>query len=123
LSYRAVQEGRLDDARALQAQSLRIDLELGNIPFVSVDLVRFALIFARAGEPLVGAQLLSHATVLRHEIGMTLESWMEDDTNEALAAVRVQDEEAFMDAWEAGERMSLDEAVALVLEQLSGGFE
>ena len=69
-------EGRFEDADALLAQSFRIDLELGNLPFVSVDLVRFALVTVRTGKPLDGAQLLSLAAALRDEIGFALESWM-----------------------------------------------
>jgi hypothetical protein len=113
----AASEGRLDDASTLLTQSLRIDLELGNLPFVAVDLVRFALTAARAGRPSVGAQLLSRAAVLRDEIGIGLESWMTKETEEALAAVRAQlDDGAFAEAWEAGSRLSLDGAVARALE-------
>ena len=116
LAERAAIEGRFEDADALLAQSFRIDLELGNLPFVSVDLVRFALVTVRTGKPLDGAQLLSRAAALRDEIGFALESWMTKETEEALAAVRAQvDEEAFAEAWEAGTKLSLDEAIALAL--------
>jgi hypothetical protein len=119
LSERASNEGRFGDAHALQSQSCRIDLELGNLPFLSVDLVRFALISARMGRPDVAAQLLSRATALRDEIGYTLESWMTLETEEALAAVRAQlDDSAFDEAWEAGAKHSLDEAIALALDPL-----
>jgi predicted ATPase/class 3 adenylate cyclase len=118
LGDRAADEGRFDDAHALQSQSLRIDLELGNLPFVSVDLVRFALISVRRGKPFVAAQLLSRATTMRDEIGFALESWMTEETEEALTAVRAQlDEGAFARAWESGANLSLDEAIALALDQ------
>jgi hypothetical protein len=113
----AASEGRFEDADALLTQSFRIDLEFGNLPFVSVDLVRFALTSVRTGTPIVGAQLLSRATALRDEIGFALESWMTLETEEALAAVRAQlDDSAFDEAWEAGAKLSLDEAIALALE-------
>ena len=119
LSERAASEGRFGDAHALLSQSCRIDLELGNLPFLSVDLVRFALASARRGRPGVGAQLLSRATALRDEIEYTLESWMTLETEEALAAVRAQlDDSAFDEAWEAGAKLSLDEAIALALGPL-----
>jgi len=115
----AASEGRFEDASTLLTQSFRIDLELGNLPFVSVDLVRFALTSARTGRPFVGAQLLSRATTLRDEIGFAFESWMTEETEEARAAVRAQlDEEAFAEAWEAGSKLSLDEAVALALDSV-----
>jgi hypothetical protein len=114
LAELAASEERLKDAEALLTQSFRIDLELGNLPFVSVDLVRFALTSARAGNPSVAAQLLSRATALRDEIGFAPESWMTLETEEALAAVRAQlDDSAFCEAWEAGAKLSLDEAIAL----------
>jgi predicted ATPase/class 3 adenylate cyclase len=116
LAERAASERRFEDADTLLTQSFRIDLELGNLPFVSVDLVRFALTSARKGKPLVGAQLLSRAAALRDEIAFALESWMTTETEEALAAVRAQlDEEAFAGAWDAGAKLSLDQAVALAL--------
>ena len=117
LAELAASEGRFEDADALLAQSFRIDLELGNLPFVSVDLVRFALASVRTGKPIVGAQLLSRAAALRDEIGFALESWMTTETEEALAAVGAQlDQDAFAEAWEAGTKLSLDEAVALALD-------
>ena len=117
LAELAASEGRLEDADALLRQSLRIDLELGNLPFVSVDLVRFAPIFARAGKPFVGAQLLSFAAALRTDISfVVVESWMTQTIEDALEAVRAQlDEAAFAEASEAGAKLSLDEAVALAL--------
>jgi len=116
LAELAASEGRFEDAHTLLTQSFRIDLELGNLPFVSVDLVRFALTSARTGKPFVAAQLLSRATALRDEIGFALESWMTNETRDALAAVRAQlDEEAFAEAWESGAKLSLDEATALAL--------
>jgi len=119
LSERAASEGRFGDAHALQSQSCRIDFELGNLPFLSVDLIRFALIAAQMGRPGVAAQLLSRATALRDEIGYSLESWMTLETEEAFAAVRARlDYLAFDEAWEAGAKLSLDEAVALALESL-----
>jgi hypothetical protein len=119
LAGAAADEGRFDDEHALLSQSCRIDLELGNLPFLSVDLVRFALASARRGRPRVAAQLLARATALRDEIGYTLESWMTLETEEALAAVRAQlDDFALDEAWEAGAKLSLDEATALALEPL-----
>jgi predicted ATPase/class 3 adenylate cyclase len=119
LAVRAADEGRFDEAHALQSQSLLIDLELGNLPFVSVDLVRFALIAVRSGQPLLAAQLLSRTRVLRDEIGMSLESWMKietEETEEALAASREQlGEQGFAEAWAAGATMTLDDAIALAL--------
>jgi hypothetical protein len=116
LAERAANEDRFDDARDLLVQSLRIDRELGNVPFVSLDLVRFAVIHTREGRPQVAARLIARAVAVFHEIGFSLESWMTREVDDATAAVRAQlEDDAFEAAWEEGARMSLDEAVALAL--------
>jgi predicted ATPase/class 3 adenylate cyclase len=119
LSDRAASDGRLGDAHALLSQTCRIDLELGNLPFISVDLVDFALLSVRTGRAEVAARLLARAAALRDEIGYTLESWMTLETNEAFAAVHAQlDDTAFAEAWEQGAKLTVDEAVALALDSL-----
>ncbi|HLG07953.1 MAG TPA: hypothetical protein VI409_04690, partial [Gaiellaceae bacterium] len=116
LAERAANEGRFDDARELLVQSFRIDRELGNVPFVSLDLVRFAVIHTRDGRPQLAARLIARAVAVFDEIGFSLESWMTREVEDATAAARAQlDAEAFDAAWEEGANMSLDEAVALAL--------
>jgi predicted ATPase/class 3 adenylate cyclase len=113
----ASEEGRDSDAHALRSQALRIDLELGNLIFVSLQFIWFALAAARRGKPDVAAQLIASGTALREEIGYAPESWMIEDTEAALEAVHAQvNDAAFDDAWEAGTKLSLDEAVALALD-------
>jgi predicted ATPase len=116
LSEKAADEGRFDDARVLLVQSLCIDRELGNLPFVSVDLVRFAVMHAREGSPQLATRLIACAITLVHEIGFSLESWMTRGVDDATSAVRAQlDDAAFDEAWRAGTQLSLDDAVALAL--------
>jgi tetratricopeptide (TPR) repeat protein len=117
LAEKAANEGRFDDARDLLVQSLRIDRELGNVPFVSLDLVRFAVIQTRDGRPELATRLIARAVTLFHEIGFSLESWMTREVDDATAAVRAQmDDASFEAAWEEGAKMSLDEAIALALD-------
>ncbi|HEU5489498.1 MAG TPA: adenylate/guanylate cyclase domain-containing protein [Gaiellaceae bacterium] len=117
LAERAANEGRFDDARDLLVQSLRIDRELGNVPFVSLDLVRFAVIHIRDGNPRLAARLIARAVAVFHEIGFSLEPWMTREVDDATAAARAQlDHESFDGAWEEGAKLNLDEAVALALE-------
>jgi predicted ATPase/class 3 adenylate cyclase len=117
LAEKAAIEGRFDDARDLLVQSLRIDRELGNVPFVSLDLVRFAVIHTRDGSPQLAARLVACAVAVFHEIGFSLEPWMTREVDHATAAVRAQlDDESFDVAWDDGAKMSLDAAVALALE-------
>jgi len=117
LAERAGNEGRFDDARGLLVESLRIDRELGNVPFVSFDLVRFAVIHTRGGRPEVAARLIARAAAVFDQIGLSLESWMTREVEDATAAVRAYlDDASFDAAWEEGTKMSLDDAVALALE-------
>ena len=116
LAERAANEGRFDDARELLVQSFRIDRELGNVPFVSLDLVRFAVIHTRDGRPEVAARLIARAVAAFDEIGFSLESWMTHEVDDATTAVQAQpDDASFEAAWEEGVKMSLDEAIALAL--------
>jgi predicted ATPase/class 3 adenylate cyclase len=116
LAEKAENEGRFDDARDLLVQSLSIDRQLGNVPFVSLDLVRFAVIHTRDGRPQRAARLIARAVAMFHEIGLSLESWMTREVEAATAAARAQlDGAAFDAAWEEGAKMSLDDAVALAL--------
>jgi predicted ATPase/class 3 adenylate cyclase len=116
LAEKAAIEGRFDDARDLLVQSLRIDRELGNVPFVGLDLVRFAVIHSRDGRPQLAARLIARAVAVFHEIEFSLEPWMTREVDDATAAVRVQlDDAAFAEAWEEGANLGLDEAIALAL--------
>ena len=112
----AADEGRLDEARELLLASFRIDQELGNVPFMSFDLVRFAAVHLREGRAEVAARLIGRAVAGFEEIGLSLESWMTRELDEATASAQAQlDEASFAAAWEVGARMSLDDAVALAL--------
>ncbi|MGH3132988.1 MAG: hypothetical protein ACRDNY_04470, partial [Gaiellaceae bacterium] len=118
LAERAANEGRFDAARDLLVQSLGIDRELGNLPFVSLDLVRFAVIHTRDGRPELAARLIARAVAVFHEIGISLETWMTREVEDATAAVRAQlDDDSFDAAWEQGTRISLDDAVARALDE------
>jgi predicted ATPase/class 3 adenylate cyclase len=116
LSERARDEGRLDEARELLVESFRIDQELGNVPFIGMDLIRFAGIHNRDGRPEVAARLIARGVAVFEEIGFSLESWMTEEVDDATARVRaVLDEAAFAAAWEEGRALTLDEAIALAL--------
>jgi predicted ATPase len=114
----AADAGRLDEARELLLDSFRIDQELGNVPFMSFDLVRFAAVHIREGDAEVAARLIGRAVAGFDEIGLSLESWMTRELDEATEAAKAQlDEASFTAAWEAGANMSLDDAIALALGQ------
>jgi len=116
LAERAAAQGRFEEVRDLLEQSLAIDRELGNIPFMNLDLVRFAAIHTREGRPATAARLISRAVAALEEIGFALESWMTIEIDEAIATVRRALEPAAFDAaWDAGRSLGLEEAIALAL--------
>jgi hypothetical protein len=114
LAMLALAEGRLTDARTLLDISYDIDRDLGNVVFVTVDLVRFAAICAREGRDDVAIKLLAKAMTLRDEISWRPESWAQEEYEDTLGVVRGQlTDEAFNRAWEDGVALSVDDAVAL----------
>ena len=119
LAMLALAEGRLTDARALLDASYGIDRELGNVVFVTVDLVRFAAICAREGRHDVAVRLLARAKTLRDEVSWTPESWAQEEYEETLQAARGPlTDEAFTRAWVEGVAISVDDAVALARREV-----
>ena len=118
---RAEREGRYAEARDLLVQSYRIDRELGNVPFLSLNLGRFAVIHTREGNLEIAVRLLACCVTMFDQIGFSPESWMTREIDDATEAVRTKlDPEIFDAAWEQGSRMSLDAAVALALGEAEG---
>jgi predicted ATPase/class 3 adenylate cyclase len=114
LAMLALADGRLGDARPLLDASYDIDQELGNVVFVTVDLVRFAAICVADGRHDVAIRLLAKAKTLRDEISWRPESWAQKEYEDTLQAARGQlPVEAFTRAWQDGVALSVDDAVAL----------
>jgi predicted ATPase/GrpB-like predicted nucleotidyltransferase (UPF0157 family) len=116
LGMYALADGRLAEARDMFVESYRIDHELGNVVFITVDLARFAALCAAEGRHEVAARLLGRSRALREEIGWVPESWAAGEFEATLAEVGDRLEPARLAAaLEAGAIMSLDEAVAFAL--------
>jgi len=112
----ALEDGRVADASALLHESFRIDRDLGNVVFVSVDLSRFAAIALRKGDAAIAVQLLARSAALQAEIGWTPESWAAEEYEQTLEETRAAlDDAEFARAWERGQSLDVDEAVALAL--------
>jgi predicted ATPase/class 3 adenylate cyclase len=100
LSGYAHDEGRFDDALAMKRDSLRILRELGDLQHTLDSLGRIASTHVRMARACLAAQLLSQQR--RNE--------------EMLELLHEQlDEAAFAEAWKYGQKLTLDEAVALAL--------
>jgi tetratricopeptide (TPR) repeat protein len=118
LAEYAIYEGRLQVALPLLKESTRIYRDLGDRVATAVNLCRFARAFAEEGRAQAAARLLACSDALHEEAGASgLASWAAEMNDETLAAIRTRlDEAAFAEAWEQGRALTIDEAVALVLE-------
>ena len=118
LASYAIDEGRVQDARTLSKQSLRIYVELGSQSGIVHQLLRCAGALAIAGEGRTATQLLSCAEAVYEQLGTAMLPHLVAENEITLAAIREQlDEAAFAHAWEEGKSLTADEAVALALGQ------
>ena len=116
LAMLALEDGRIADATSLLHDSFRIDRDLGNAVFVSVDLARFAAVALQTGDAIASAQLLARSAALQAEIGWSPESWAAEEYEQILGKTRAALHAAdFTAAWERGQALDADDAVALVL--------
>jgi predicted ATPase/DNA-binding CsgD family transcriptional regulator len=97
-------------------ESLIISHELGQRPLVSRTLDRIADLLAKSNAPRPAARLLGAAAALRRAIGDELFPVEEEYVAATIATARAAlSEEAFQAAWDAGEALSPDQAVAEAL--------
>jgi predicted ATPase/class 3 adenylate cyclase len=115
----ALDQGRSGDAVALLRDVLRIDRDLGSPFQTSIDLTRFARALAFAGgEDVEAAKLLSCAEAAREDMGAGGMPYLVRNHEEALAIIRARvNDDVFAEAWAQGAKLSLDEAMALALEE------
>jgi non-specific serine/threonine protein kinase len=115
LASYARDEGRVQDAISMLKESLRILRDLGDRGGIAESLSRFAEAVAVAGQPETAAWLVSSAEALREEVGGGV-PWLAEANDETLTTIRAQlDEAAFAEAWEQGQKLTVDEAVAFAL--------
>jgi predicted ATPase len=114
-------EGRFDDALAMKRDALRIHIELGATHHLFDGLYRVANTHAHAGRSALAATLLSASVALQQEAGIPVPLYLARDREELLGVLHEQlDDTAFAAAWEEGAALTLDEAVALALDQPAG---
>jgi predicted ATPase/class 3 adenylate cyclase len=120
LAARALKQGRARDAVSIMKDVLRIDRDRGVPLQTAFDLSRFARALALAGGAGAdAARLLSSAEALRVEIGAGSPPFFAKVKDEAHTAIRAQlDDAAFAEAWEEGQALTADEAIALALGEL-----
>jgi predicted ATPase/class 3 adenylate cyclase len=111
-------EGRVQDALPMLKEAYRIHRDLGDRVAIMTDLCRFAGALAAVGRAEAAVRLLSSSEALREEIGASV-PWITRMNEETLTTIRTQlDEAAFAAAWDQGQAVTADEAVALALDSL-----
>jgi hypothetical protein len=115
----ALEGGRLDEARAMLKESIRLHLVLRDLLDTAVDLCRAAVALVDSQRPAVAVQILASLDALRQDEA-SRRTWREVLHDRALAAAREQlDAAAFAQAWEQGRRLDVEDALDLALTQLS----
>ena len=119
LAMIAFEQGRVEDALALGKQNLLACRDLGSLQGIAQSLCRSAGTLAvLPGKADTAARLLSCFEAQRDRIGVS-EAWIARMNEETLSAIRARlDESDFAEAWEDGQALTIDEAVALALESL-----
>jgi predicted ATPase len=114
----AVDQGRVQEAVAPTTESYRIFSDLDDLLYIAGCVCRFARILALSGRPEIAARVLSSSTAQLGEIG-AMPFYIERIRDQTLGTLRPQlDEAAFAAAWEEGQTLAADEAVALALDAL-----
>jgi len=109
-------DGRVEEALSMLNEAYRIVRNLGDRVESADILSRFAEILGSARRPTTAARLLSCSETLREEFGAG-RSWVASRNEGTLALIRAQlDEAAFAEAWEQGQALTVDEAVALAID-------
>jgi tetratricopeptide (TPR) repeat protein len=109
-------DGRFEEALSMKRAALRLLCELGDVQHILDSLGRIANTHARAARPRLAAELLSASLALHEEAGLTVPLYQERRNHEMLEVLHEQlDDVAFAEAWAAGAKLTLDEAVALAL--------
>jgi hypothetical protein len=115
----ATEQGRVEDALELGKQNLLAWRDLGSLQGIAQSLCgRASALAVLLGKADAAARLLSCFEAQRERIGVS-EAWVVRMNEETLAAIRARlDEGAFVEAWEQGRALTIDEAVALALDSL-----
>ena len=116
LATLAFDDGRVQDALAMLKEALGINRDHDMPEGIVENLCIFAKFLAAEGRAEMAVRLMSRAEVLRDEIG-GVSSWVAEMNEKTLAIIRAQlDDAALAEAWEQGQALTVDEAVALALD-------
>jgi tetratricopeptide (TPR) repeat protein len=112
-----VREGDVGKGLAMYQSSLRLDREVGDQQGSRIDLYDIAEALSIGGAVEPAAVILAATEAWRERSGTALESWLQRMNAETLERLHADmSNEAFAQAWQRGQAMSVDDAVELALE-------
>jgi predicted ATPase len=118
LAMIAFEEGRADHALSLGNESLLAWRDVGSPHGVAQALCHTAQLAILLGKFDAAARLLAWFEAQRDQIGVS-EAWVTKMNDQTLSTIRTQlDEAAFVEAWEQGRTLTVDDAFALALDTL-----
>jgi predicted ATPase/class 3 adenylate cyclase len=118
LAFGAMGAGRFLDAVPMLEEAYGLNRDVDDPFRMAVSVCRFASVLASTGAELPAAQLLACSDALLNEAGAK-PRWVERINEQTLAMVVARlDTTAFAEAWEFGQGLTADEAVALALSSL-----
>ncbi len=114
-------EARVADALAKGAEALRIDVAIGEFSAIIQSLSNIAATLAVAGRAAEAVQLIAAVRSWHEEKGAIVPGWVADGHEESLTQLRqALDAVSFERAWQAGSTLTVEDAVALALQETSG---
>jgi predicted ATPase/DNA-binding SARP family transcriptional activator len=118
LGYLALYEGKLTEARDIFTETAREFFNDKNEIGVVFNLEGMAGLYIAVGKPETAAQLIGWTDAMREKISDTRPSIEQADVDKIIAACLAKmGEVAFSDAYDEGQKMTLDKAVAYALEE------
>ena len=118
LGHVAMRDGNWTEAHQIFVETVRNFHKNGNKNGLASTLEGLASLNILIGKPEHAARLIGWADATREKIGVTRWKIEKDDTDRDIAAIRAKiSSPAFEIAYEAGQSMTLDEAVAYALEE------
>jgi hypothetical protein len=120
LGMYAVMDGRVDEALPLLAQAMRLWRTRGISDFdeVELDMSSVARAAALRGRPDLAAKLIAAMTAANQVIGAVEPVYVADLNAGTIPLVRERlDDAAFAAAWEEGQKLTWEDAIALALDE------
>jgi tetratricopeptide (TPR) repeat protein len=122
LGHLALRSGDAQRAGELYSEGLAINVELGDQARVADYLNAIGRLAAAAGQWLAAARLLSSATALYRSLGIEQFPDHRREHEHAVASAKASlGDEAFTTAWDAGQALPLEQAIAEALSVTLAG--